>query len=77
MPSANRKADQSLSDFHTGIGVATHATPDTEQLISHTGVTLVNTISYLQDSEGGVISVSEVCALLTIIHDIQDNAVSK
>ena len=33
--SANRKADQSLSDFQTGVGAAAHATLDTEQLISH------------------------------------------
>ena len=33
--SANRKADQSLSDFQTGVGAAAHATFDMEQLISH------------------------------------------
>ena len=32
---ANRKADQSLSEFQTGIGAAAHATLDMEQLISH------------------------------------------
>ena len=35
LTSANRKADQSLSEFQTGIGAATHAALDTEQLISH------------------------------------------
>ena len=33
--SANRKADQSLSHFQTGVGTAAHATLDTEQLIPH------------------------------------------
>ena len=32
--SAIRKADQSLSDFQTGVGATTHATLDMEQLIS-------------------------------------------
>ena len=32
--SANRKVDQSLSDFQTGLGATAHATLDTEQLIS-------------------------------------------
>ena len=41
------------------------------------GVAHVDTITSLQDSEGRVISVSEVCKLLTKIHDILDNAVSK
>ena len=34
LSSANRKADQSLSDFQTGVGAVAHATLDTEQLIS-------------------------------------------
>ena len=33
--SANRKVDQSLSDFQTGVVDAAHGTLDTEQLISH------------------------------------------
>ena len=45
--SANRKADQSLSDFQTGIGATAHATFDTEQLISHLQVALVDTLSSL------------------------------
>ena len=32
---ANRKADQSLLEFQTGIGAAVYTTLDTEQLISH------------------------------------------
>ena len=60
---ANGKVDQSLSEFQTGIGAAAHATLGTEQLISYLRVSLVDTISSLPDSEGGVIPVSEVCEL--------------
>ena len=74
---ANRKADHSLSDFQTGIGAAADATPDTEQLISHLRVALVDTISSLPDSEGGVIPVSKVCELPIKVHITLDNAVSK
>ena len=77
MNPANHKADQGLSEFQTSIGLVAHATLSTEQLISCTRVALVDTISYLQDSEGGMISVKEVCELITMIHDILDNAVSK
>ena len=42
-----------------------------------TSVSLVDTISSLPDSEGGVIPVSEVCELLLKVHDILDDAVSK
>ena len=75
--SANRKVDQSLSDFQTGLGATAHATLDTEQLISHLQVTLVNTLSSLPEAEGDVIPVSEVCELLLQIHGILDKAVSK
>ena len=60
LTSANRKADQNLSDFQTGVGAAAHATLDTEQLISCLRVPLVDNLSSLPDSEGGVIAVSEV-----------------
>ena len=50
---------------------------NTEQLISHIRVALVDTISSLQDSEGGVVSVSEVHELLTKFFDIAYKAVSK
>ena len=50
--SANRKVDQSLSDFQTGLGAAAHATLDTEQLISHLQVALVDTFSSLPEAEG-------------------------
>ena len=44
--SANRKVDQSLSDFQTGLGATAHATLDTEQLISHLQVALVDTFPH-------------------------------
>ena len=75
--SANRKVDQSLLDFQTGVGAAAHATFDTEQLISHLQVVLVDTLSSLPEVEGDVIPVSEVCELLLRIHGILDKAVSK
>ena len=75
--SANRKVDQSLSDFQTGLGVASHATLDTEQLISCLQVALVDTFSSLPEAEGDVIPVSEVHELLLWIHGILDKAVSK
>ena len=68
--SANRKVDQSLSDFQTGLGATAHATLDTEQLISHLQVALVDTLSSLPEAEGDVIPVSEVHALLLQIHGI-------
>ena len=74
---ANRKADQSLSEFQTSIGAAVHATLDTEQLISHLRVAPVDNLSSLPNSEGGIILVSKVHELLVKVHDILDNAVSK
>ena len=76
MNPANRKTDQSLSEFKTGIGRAAHATLNMEQLIPCIKVALVDTISSLPDSEGGVIPVSEVHKLLNKVHDILDNAES-
>ena len=70
LTSANWKADQSLLDLQTGVGAATHATLDTEQLISHLRVALLDTLSSLPDSEGGIIPVSEVHELLFKVHDI-------
>ena len=58
---ASRKADQSLSEFQTGIGAAVHATVDMEQLISHLRVALVDAVSTLPIFEEGVIPVSELC----------------
>ena len=61
----------------TGICAAAHATLNTVQLISYTRTTLLDTFASLQDSDGEVIPSSEVHELLTKIHDILDNAVSK
>ena len=77
LTSANRKGDQSLSELQTGVGAAAHAILDTEQLISHFRVALLDTLSPLPDSEGGVIPLSEVCELLLKVHDILDSAVCK
>ena len=74
---ANRKVDQSLSDFQTGLGATAHATLDTEQLISRLQVALVDTPSSLPEAEGDVIPVSEVCELLLWIQCILDKTVSK
>ena len=48
---ANRKVDQTISEFQTGIHAAAHAILDTEQLISYLRVAIVDTISSLPDSE--------------------------
>ena len=77
MNSANRKADQSLLDFQTGVGATAHATLDMEQLISCLWVARVDTLSSLPEAEGGVIPVSELHELLLRIHDILEKAVSK
>ena len=73
---SNKKTDQSLPVFQTGIGAAAPATLDTGQLISHTRASLADTVSYLQGSNRGPISVSKVHELLTEIFDILDCAVS-
>ena len=75
--SANRKADQSLSDFQTDVGATAHATLDTEQFSSHLWVALVDTLSSLPEAEGGVIPMSVVCELLHQIQDILDKTISK
>ena len=75
--SANRKVDQSLSDFQAGLGATAHAILDTGQLISHLQVALVDTLFSLPEAEGDVIPVSEVLELFLQIHGILDKAVSK
>ena len=75
--SANRKVDQSLSDFQTGLGAAAHATLDIEQLISHLQVALFDTLSSLPEAEGDVIAVSEVCGITSLDSQHLDKAVSK
>ena len=77
LTSANREGDQSLSDLETGIGAAAHATLDAEQLISCLRVALLDTLSFLPNTEGGIIPVPEVHELLLRIHLILDSAVSK
>ena len=77
LTSANRKANQNLSDFQTGVGAAADATLDTEHLISYLIVALIDTLSSLPNSEGGVIPLSEVSELLLKVHDILDSVVSK
>ena len=56
---------------------AAHANLNTEQLISHKRGALFDTVSCIQDSERGVISVSEMHELLTRIHDILDKVMFK
>ena len=75
--SGNRKVDQSLSDFQTGVGAAAYATLDMEHVICHLWVALVDTLSSLPEAEGDVIPVSEVHELLLMIHDILDRGVSE
>ena len=77
LTSANRMADQSLSDLQTGVGASAYATLDTEYLISHLRVVLLDTLSSRPDSEGGIIPVSKVCELFLKVHNILDSAVSK
>ena len=72
-----RKADQNLSYFQTSAGAVAYVTLDTEQLISCLRVALVDTLSSLLNTEGGVIPVPEVCELLLKFHNILDNAVSQ
>ena len=71
---ANKKTDQSPSDFQTGYSTAAHATLNTEQLISHIRVIIIDTIASLQGSDRWIISVSDVHDVPKI-HDILDNAV--
>ena len=74
---ANRKANQCLSDLQTDVGAAAHAILDTEQLICHLRVALLDSLSSLPGSEGGIIPVSEVHDLLLRVCNILDKAVSK
>ena len=59
------------------MGAADHATLNKEQLIPCSRATLFDTIASLWGFEWGVISVSDVYKLLTMIHNILDNPVSK
>ena len=70
LTSANRKADQSLSDLQTGVDAAAHATLDTKQPISHLRIALLDTLSSVPNSEGGIIPVSEAHELPLKVHNI-------
>ena len=74
---ANKRIDQSPSDFQTAISAAGHANLETEQLISHIRSALVDTIASPQGFDCGLIAGSEVHELLAKIHDLLDNAVYK
>ena len=56
---ANRKADQSQSEYETGIGAAVHVTLNTEQLISQLRIALVDTIS--SHADWGVLFLCQKC----------------
>ena len=74
---ANKKTDQSLSDFQTDIGSVTYDILDTKQLIFHTTSALHNTIVSLQGSNREVIPLLQVHESLSKVHDILDNALLK
>ena len=73
---ADKRTDQSLYDFQTGIGAVTHATLDIEHFFSHTRGAHVDTVACLQHYDGGVIAASEVEECLTKVCDILHCAVS-
>ena len=62
---ANKKTDQSPSDFQTDFSAAADATLDAEQISLHTRTILVDNIASLQDCDGQIIAVLEV-------HELQD-----
>ena len=74
---AKMKKNQSLSDVQRCADVATHATLEAEELVSHTKTVIVDTITSLHGSDGQDILVSEVLDLVNKIHGIVDKAVSK
>ena len=57
---ANKRTDWSVCDFQTGISVVAHSILDRKQLISYTRASLVDTIVSIKDSDGGVITASDV-----------------
>ena len=72
---ANKRIDQTPSDFQIITGTTSYATVDTEQLIFPGLLWLM--LLPLQGSNDGVIADSKVNELLTPILDILDNAVSE
>ena len=67
---ANRKADWSLSEFQTGIGSVPLSTQSSSFLTSELPLLMLFPLY-------PIIPVSGVCELLTKVHDILHNAVSK
>ena len=65
----DKKTDQSLSDFQTGIATTTHATSETDCICWYHCL--------LQASDRGIIPVTEMHGFFYKIHDILDNALSK
>ena len=53
----NKRYDQSVLGFQTGIGAAVHATLKNEQLISHIGTAFGDTLTSLQGLDREVIPV--------------------
>ena len=56
----NKKSDQSLLGFQTGISVAACTSLEMEQLKSHMRIAIVYTVTYLQDSNGRLSSFRHV-----------------
>ena len=54
----NEKTDQNHSDFQPAINAATHANLHTQQLISHTRTSSVDTTASLLNSDGRIIATS-------------------
>ena len=50
---SDKRTNESLSEFKTGIGAAAYATLDTQQIIYHTIPFLVDTVASLKGSDGG------------------------
>ena len=74
---ANKKTDQSLSDFQTCTDDVALATLEMGQLISHMGSAIINTTTSFLSFGGDILSVPEVHHLLGKIHNILDKAVIK
>ena len=60
MNAANRKTDQSISDFQTGIATASQDTLKMEQLILCVKTVIMDITTSLKDSDGEITPVSEV-----------------
>ena len=76
MNAANKKTDQSLLDFKTGISAAVHATTVIDQLMSYMWNAIMDSFTSFQDSDRIVIPILETHDLQSNIHDLLDKAVS-